>query len=248
MQTVTTAELFDACGVLFGPRTVFSPDFLKYIQPSGLKAAYRKKALETHPDRAEAIGTDRSELNDHFIRVNLAYEKLCSVINNPGAAIPKRESVIRKNRKTTFSKQRPDKRNSDHFFSGKIPGRKLLIGQFLYYSGAISWNAFIDSIIWQRRQRPLLGQTAFEWGMLSSKDIHKILMSRSHREKFGECAIRMGYLTPYKLMALLGKQRLVQPSIGEYFVINGNLTIRQMEEMVRKQREHNRMNFSGRFR
>ena len=29
-----------------------SVEFLRYLKPSGVKAAYRKRALETHPDRA----------------------------------------------------------------------------------------------------------------------------------------------------------------------------------------------------
>ncbi len=84
--------------------------------------------------------------------------------------------------------------------------------------------------------------------MISAKDIHKILKGRDFREKFGESAIRRGYLTPYKLMALLGKQRSLQPPIGEYFVRHWNLTTQKMEEIVGKQHDHNRKVFWGNWR
>lgn len=243
------AELFDACGILFGPEIESSLDFLRYLRLSGLKAAYRKKAFETHPDRAKALGEDEAKMNAHFVKASLAYEKLSSVINDDdGLVLLKEESSIKAKNKETFSKPKQNNRASDYFFTGNLPGRKLLIGQFLYYSGCISWNTCITAIVWQRRQRPYIGQIALDWGMLSAKDIHKILMGRNFREKFGESAIRRGYLTSYKLMALLGKQRRLQPSIGEYFVRHRILTMQKMEEIVGKQHDHNRKVFWGNWR
>jgi len=237
------AELFDACGILFGPEIEISFDFIRYLKLSGLKAAYRKKALETHPDRAKALGEEEAKMNEHFVKANLAYEKLSSVINDDGLVLLKKELSIKKKNKETFSRQKQKNRDSDYFFTGNLPRRKLLIGQFLYYSGCISWKACINAIVWQRRQRPYIGRIALDWGMLSAKDIHKILMGRNFKEKFGESAIRRGYLTPYKLMALLGKQRRLQPPIGEYFVRHGILTMQKMEEIVAKQHDHNRKVF-----
>ena len=249
MLTVpSTAELFDACGILFGHQIETSLDFLRYLRLSGLKAAYRKKALETHPDRAKILGEDEAKMNEHFVKASLAYEKLSSVINDDGLVLLKEESSIKEKNKETFSRQKQNNRDSDYFFTGNLPGRKLLIGQFLYYSGRISWNTCINAIVWQRRQRPYIGQIARDWGMLSTKDIHKILMGRNFREKFGESAIRRGYLTPYKLMALLGKQRRLQPRIGEYFVRHRNLTMQKMEEIIGKQHDHNRKVFWGNWR
>ena len=44
-------QLFRSCEILFGSQVSISREFLEYLQPSGLQGAYRKRALETHPDR-----------------------------------------------------------------------------------------------------------------------------------------------------------------------------------------------------
>ncbi|QWR77067.1 J domain-containing protein [Candidatus Magnetomonas plexicatena] len=78
MSEVTNeAELYDACRVLFGTEIKVDRNFLEYIQPSGVKSAYRKMALLTHPDRVEALGKDYlRNLNVDFRSVAEAYEKL----------------------------------------------------------------------------------------------------------------------------------------------------------------------------
>ena len=47
-------ELYRACRIIFGPDLTVSREFLEYIQSSGVKSAFRKKAMETHPDRLTA--------------------------------------------------------------------------------------------------------------------------------------------------------------------------------------------------
>ena len=48
---VAEEELYRSCRIIFGRDLKVSPDFLQYLQLSGIKKAYRKKALEFHPDR-----------------------------------------------------------------------------------------------------------------------------------------------------------------------------------------------------
>ena len=91
-----------------------------------------------------------------------------------------------------------------------------------------------------RAQRPLIGQIALEWKMISRNEIQRILMWRNLRGKFGERAIRLGYLSRFQLMALLGKQRNLQYPIGEFFVNEGILRIQDMEVMAERQKIHNR--------
>jgi hypothetical protein len=239
LSELSRAELYDACGVLFGPQVDVSFEFFRYLQPSGLRDAFRKKALETHPDRAKALGKDESKLNELFKDVVLAYEKLSSIIREDKAVLSKNKPDIQKNKRKTSARNKTHKKSQDNFYAGCIPKQELLIGRFLYYSGLISWRSLIQAIIWQWRQRPLIGQIALEWGMLSGYDIQMILKGRDFKERFGEYAVRKGYLSAFKLMALLGKQRGSHCPIGEYFVKQGILLGQELDMMVERQRIHN---------
>jgi len=242
----TIPEVFDACGLLFGSTVEVSLDFLKYLEPSGLRSAYRKKALETHPDRAKALGRDEAKMSDRFREVTLAYERLIPIINNKGAVSLQGQPSVKKNNEKTNARHQANARCqakrdfSELFYTREIPRRELLLGQFLYYSGLISWRTLIKAITWQKRQRPLIGQIALEWEMISHHEIQRILMRRNLKGKFGERAIRLGYLSRFQLMALLGKQRNLQCPIGEFFVNEGILHLQDMEVMAEKQKIHNR--------
>ncbi|MCP3955037.1 MAG: J domain-containing protein [Desulfobacterales bacterium] len=241
MAATPLQELFDACFVLFGPETTVSEEYLKYLRPSGLKSAYRKIALETHPDRALALGKRSSELNERFTEVSLAYHKLNTAIKADGILLADPPPDYRASdvSETPPKKKKRRRKHADHYFTGTRPQRHLLFGQFLFYSGLVSWKTYIKALLWQRRQRPLLGQIAMNWGMLTLTDIREILAARKLGEKFGESAVRQGYLKAYNLLALLGKQRRLQSLFGEYFLQNGWLTDRQIELLLKMQQRHN---------
>jgi hypothetical protein len=70
-------QLLRSCALLFGPDLHLSREFLEYLQLSGLKGAYRKRALETHPDRL--FSRDRLQRQgsiESFHAVRNAYEEL----------------------------------------------------------------------------------------------------------------------------------------------------------------------------
>ena len=238
MNILSMFEVSEACRVLFGPEIEASVDFLKYLQPEGLKSAYRKKALETHPDRSSIFQEDGPSMNDRFIEATLAYNKLKPLV---GGNMPFRLENRRDRKKNhrTATKRNQNRDFSHGSRSGSIPKRKLLIGQFLYYSGIISWQTLVDAIVWQRRQRPRIGEIALGWKMLSDMDIQRILRWKRLNEKFGERAVLLGYLNRFELMALLGKQRSFKFPIGEYFVRHNILSLKDMESMVRKHQAHN---------
>jgi len=130
----------------------------------------------------------------------------------------------------------------DRYFTGKIPRRELLIGQFLYYSGLISWNTLTQAIVWQRGQRPIIGKIAQDWGILSAEEIQRILKERSYKDQFGEYAHRNGYITKFQHLAIVGKQKKMQPPIGRYFIQQGLLRNYDIEKMTESLKIHNRSN------
>lgn len=268
----TSSELFEACETIFGPEVNVSIEFLEYLQPIGIKTAYRKRALETHPDRAKALGSFARDLNTEFIDVQQAYEKLLLFVEtNNGSSLstssfndfktrqapsyqsPEKSSYASSyqntrgqhkggQKKSHYDQRytnRRSKNHPDHFYTGSVPKGSLMIGQFLYYSGLISWRTLIEAICWQRRQRPQIGQIAIAWGLISSQDVMRILTDRTLNEKFGECALRIGYISNFEQIALIGKQRQLQRPLGEYFIESGILSAADIMNIAHKQRLQN---------
>ncbi len=242
-------DFFNAYNVLFGSDNKMPIHVLRHLQPSVLNSVYRKKALETHPDRSKVLGENEAEMNERFIEVTLAYEKLSTFMKGDRISVLADEIGIQRKSKERTARPIKKENISDHFYKGYIPKRRLLIGQFIYYSGLISWRTLIEAIAWQKRQRPSIGQIALEWGILSSYDLKRILteriLDRSYKVKFGEYARRKGYINSFERMALLGRQSQLQRPIGEYFIEQGILYAREIDRMVEKMRIHNRCAFVG---
>ena len=144
-------------------------------------------------------------------------------------------------KRTASQKQQYNHKKSriDPFYTGKIPNRELLIGQYLYYSGVISWRILIEAIAWQIKHRPRIGQIAVDWGMITYYEIAKILSKKAWNEKFGECALRTGYITAFEHIALLGKQKGIQSPLCHYFIKKKVLLPSQISSYLRKQAVHN---------
>ena len=265
---ITSPDIFKACETIFGPEVQVSGDFLEYLQPVGIKTAYRKRALETHPDRAKVLGAFVRDLNTEFIDVRQAYEKLLLFVEtknkrnenatlfngfrtqqgfpyqSPGKASYKntRNHHRAGQKKSSHEQKNTNKKHknqSDHFYAGSIPKVNLMLGQYLYYSGLISWRTLIEAICWQRRQRPQIGQIAIAWGLISSQDIMRILTAKTFNEKFGECALRIGYISNFEHFALIGRQRQLQRPFGEYFIESGIISSSDIISIAGKQQLHN---------
>ena len=251
-------DLFNACAVLFGTDVNVSTDFLKYLKVPGLKAAYRKRAFETHPDRAATLAEPALRLEERFKEVTLAYEQLSAFIESPRkyslwnyafqrTATPDSTGKTRRTYGTQDQRSPgKDYRHSrshgirEHFWQGNLPKTKLFLGRYLYYSRIISMRSLIEAIVWQKRQRPMVGNIAIQWDWLTQDDIRSILTMRSPGEKFCECALRCGYMSPYQQSILLVRQQMLQPRIGSYFINQNIVTLQEMEYVVDQLRSHNR--------
>jgi len=245
-------EIFTDYQLFFGRGKANPVEHLRNISLSELKSAYRKKVMETHPDRAIALGKAATEMAKRFKDVATAYQRLITFVQGKYGDVPdedvcdkkdhekivvqsKNEGVCdNRNHEKMVVQPEPEITRLDIFYNGAIPKRKLLIGQYLYYCRHISWKTLIDAIMWQKRQRPRLGQIALEWGILSVDDIKMILAERTYKEKFGEFAYRKGYLTYFEFLAVLGRQFSLQPPIGKYFTIQNILGADELELMIEK--------------
>ena len=124
-----------------------------------------------------------------------------------------------------------------------LPRRRLRFAEYLYYSGRVRWSELVEAIAWQRGQRPPIGRIAVELGFLAHDDVGVILERRrlagANGIPFGEWAIRLGYLTPFQVLAILGQQLRSQRPIGQYFVERGILGPDEVEEVRHRIVRHN---------
>lgn len=249
---VSKQDLFKACESLFGTDVDVSIEFLRYLKPAGLKAAYRKKALETHPDRAAIVSGEPDFLEKRFKEVSLAYQLLLDFLANPWnysldekGALYVRKQPARPTWPARAAQRPPTQPKTtrpftEPLYAGRMPQRRLLFGQYLYYGGHISLSILIKAIVWQRLQRPSVGAIAVSWGWIGGSEILDILRGRRYDEKFGECALRLGCLSRYQVARLLEKQKTVQPPIGKYFIEQNVITSSQIFKRIVDMKMHNK--------
>jgi hypothetical protein len=239
-------------------RLLFGPEFA--LDAGGwraaLKATYRRRAMETHPDRAGALGRGAMELAREFLAVNEAYRLLSRLRPPvaraaPPARAPRGESPAPAAPRRAPAPEpwppraapRPDAGVRPSVPAEELPRRRLRFAEYLYYSGRVRWSELADALAWQRTQRPPIGRIAVELGFLAHDDVGVILERRrlagANAVPFGEWAVRLGYLTPFQALAALGRQLRAQRPIGQYFVERGILGPDEIEAIRHRIVRHN---------
>ena len=275
METVAAEkELFRSCEIIFGPELTISREFLDYLQLSGIKSAYRKRAMETHPDRA-GLENERVQRQHHelFHSVQEAYENLTTFLDakekgyclppplrqpqppRPAPVKPQRPQQARPNQTTprpharasaqtkgdfkTTSSQPSMFWDTESLYQGPLPNRRLLLGHFLYYSGLINWRTIIQALIWQRTERPRLGEIGQRFGLLDAEDVVQILRNRPILQPFGQTAMDLGLLSQPQLQMLVAHQKRLQKKFGEFFLEKQLLEPNELRALLQQYQEHN---------
>jgi hypothetical protein len=275
-EEITFDDVLQAGRVLFGP--AFAADAGGWRD--ALRATYRRRALETHPDRARALGRPERELSREFRAVADAYRILSTLragplprgavrvpppwpaarppprparpaervrvhVHRPTEAPPPRrpaggdarQDPGRPIRRPGAPRVRASVRPED------LPRRRLRFAEYLYYSGRVRWTELVEAVAWQRAQRPPIGKIAVDFGFLGPDDVGVILERRREAAAngipFGEWAVRLGFLTPFQLLAALGQQLRLQRPIGQFFVERGILDPGEIEGIRRRILRHN---------
>ncbi|MBU4117172.1 MAG: J domain-containing protein [Proteobacteria bacterium] len=283
METVAAEkELFRYCEIIFGPELTISREFLDYLQHSGIKSAYRKRAMETHPDRA-ALENARGQHQRPglFHAVQEAYENLITFLDakEKGYCLPPpvRQAQPRTQpqprRQPPPKPQKPRQAKPSHttsgfhqqgrtgtqtkancrstsgqpsvfwdtesLYQGPLPNRRLLLGHFLYYSGLINWRTIIQALIWQRTERPRLGEIGQRFGLLNEADVVHILRNRPILQPFGQTAMDLGLLSQPQLQMLVAHQKRLQKKFGEFFLEKELLEPSELRALLHQYQEHN---------
>jgi hypothetical protein len=234
---VLDGDLSRACALLFGPGHSLPADLHGESWQRRLRDAWRRRVLESHPDRAAVLGRDAADLEEEFRSLAEAYRILAQ------ASRPGREDAPAAARPARREPPRPARPPVDHLHRGSVPRRPLLLAEFFYYAGRISWRNLVEAVAWQRGQRPSIGRIAVEWGHLSEDGVREVLAARRRADDpgapFGEHALRLGLITSGQLLALLGRQRRLQKRIGEFFVERGILGTGEIAALEQELSAHN---------
>ncbi len=264
---VALPEVVQACRVLFGPQTHVDGKFLAQLNAVALRRLFRRRAMEVHPDRAAVLGREPGRLAEDFKSIEAAYRILCLHLAGqtdvpcetetevtprcprPAPRRPRarrrstpsapRSSVRAAPRRATSPRARKKPAVRDHFWYGPMPTRTLRLGEFIYYSGRISWRELIQALVWQAQQRPKFGQAAMELGYLDPQLISQAMRCRRPGEKIGEAAVRLEILTALQRQVVLHNQSKSHRRIGDYFLDSGRLTPSELEQYARGMRAHN---------
>jgi hypothetical protein len=248
----------DQADVAAAGRVLFGPGFRADGQTwrAQLKTTYRRRAMETHPDRAHLVGRPEGALAAEFRRVAEAYSLLSSAAAERSGPAPSPASAPRQARPprprpaSSRAPPRPAPPRASAAPRARrvvdpeaLPHRRLRLAEYLYYSGRVPFTAFVEAVAWQRRQRPPVGRIAVEWGFLDAEDVGRLLELRRVRAAqdvpLGEFAVRMGYLTSFQLLAVLGRQLRLQRRIGQFFVERGLLGAEELDEARVRMLRHN---------
>jgi len=231
-ETAGEPSLREACRILFG-RAISAEEIMRQMKPGELKAAFRSRALATHPDRCQVLGQEVARLHEEFLRVVGAYQVVKEALEHPPRPV-----------RTAAPKPAPSadapRRAIRRYHQGPVPQRVLRIGEFVYYSGLISWGDLIAALIWQKNQRPSLGDIAMSWRLMTPEGVSRVLSSRRFGERFGECAVRLGLISRFWLRAIMLHQAKLQPKLGDFFMQRELLCREDLTRCMAELQRHNR--------
>lgn len=265
----THRELFRSCEILFGSELHICREFLDYLEVSGVKSAFRKRAMETHPDRQ--IGKDlpiRLENTALFYTVREAYENLLEFlqekerskrspqVSRPAAPFrrtPKPWQANHNQQKPAPPPYPPIKpiiltdeisrstrfANTESYYQGAMPHRQLLFGHFLYYSGLANWRTIARILTWQRTERPRLGELGLRFGIFAQEDILTIMHYKKPFSPFGQTAQMLGLLSEQQLKVLIFQQQRLQKKFGAILLEKNLLKDYELQELLYQFECHN---------
>jgi hypothetical protein len=251
-REVSWEELVQAGTVLFGP------GFAAAVHGTGwrddLRAAWRRRVLETHPDRAAVLGKSEAALQREFRAVSEAFALLESfAVHSVPTPVTRAGPAAGQSTRTPPTpppsggpaRRAPPPRAppprpppppvtpSSVAAGPRLPRRRLRFAEFLYYSGRISWQHYVAAVAWQRGQRPSIGRLAIDLGLLGQRQVSDLLERRrregAQAELLGQFAVRRGFMSRAQLLGLVGRQKQGQRRIGQYFLEQHLLTIADLE-------------------
>ena len=214
-STLAEQQLLHSCEILFGSQLTISREFLDYLQPSGLKGAYRKRAMETHPDRLvgrqDRMPPQMSALSFHIVQE--AYEHLLCFLKAREAGRLRAGSRAPDAAASSVRQQKTQGHPSGNGGPQRPPFRQR-VKPAAFAHKPLKGFTDIESLY----QGPLphrhlrFGHFLYYSGLISWRTIACILTwQRIERPRLGELGHRLGMLTPEDIAFILRNKASFQP-------------------------------------
>lgn len=99
----------------------------------------------------------------------------------------------------------------------------------------------MDALVYQCKNRKMIGQLCVEAGFIDNNDVVNIMNNRNllALEKFGEAANRLGYLTKQEISYILKKQYKLGQPFEKYFVDKGIMSSSELQKYLTDFHSHN---------
>jgi hypothetical protein len=239
---------------------IFGPSFAERAEAGGwrreLRAAYRRRVLETHPDRAAALGRGEAELAREFRAVSEAYELLARLRAGPAPAprAPPPPAARRADRArppprpTERAPERPPQRPPPRP-TERAPERRAAAWSRTATapSSASRATAPRSAPPPARAAGPLparrlrLAELLYYAGRVGFRDLAGALAwQRAQRPSLGRLAVAQGFLTAAAVVELLSRRRAegaAREPFGRFAVRRGYLTeLQRLALLGRQQR------------
>lgn len=122
----------------------------------------------------------------------------------------------------------------------------MIFGEYLVQQAIIREQDLARALEIQKTDRVPLGQLALQTGLISNKQLFRILSrQRKPEEKdktFGKLAVELEYLTPEQIETLLERQTHTNRLLGEILVSQGLVSQMDLIKALKKFRSQNKKN------
>lgn len=253
-QVAEEKDLYRACRIIFGPDLTFSREFLNYIQMPGIKSAFRKRAMESHPDRADLQADgEKAHRELQFRLVKDAYDTLRDylIVRDRGYSLPGKSERGRTAAPGGARYHRSGKKHCQGRYNDQQTGKSKRPGKEKpRSSGACRGRSFASGYgerQEQRRGRPdqkklperrlLFGHYLYYMGVIDWHCLVKALVwQRQHRYRIGELARKKGWLSSRDIQILL-KEFQPRQTFGQRARARGLLTDKQVAHLLCQQKK-----------